>query len=256
MVKPKKYLGQHFLQDAQIIDKIIAQVKTSGCQNILEVGPGTGALSKHLMQLNKNLKVVEIDQESIIFLQKNYPALDIINEDFLNLNLESLFDGEPFLLLGNFPYNISSQILFHMLSFCPIIPEMIGMFQLEVAQRICSSPHLKTYGIISVLNQIYYQCNLLFRVPPNVFFPPPKVYSAVVHCVKNEKEWNITQFKQLKKIVRFAFQQRRKKLPNALKSEIHDKSFWLNHRFADLRAENLAGDDFLALVKEIQDYKR
>ena len=117
MVKPKKYLGQHFLQDAQIIDKMIAQVKTSGCQNILEVGPGTGALSKHLMQLNKNLKVVEIDQESIIFLQKNYPALDIINEDFLNLNLESLFDGEPFLLLGNFPYNISSQILFHMLSF-------------------------------------------------------------------------------------------------------------------------------------------
>lgn len=255
MIKPKKHLGQHFLKDPQVIAKIAQMVQLSECKNILEIGPGTGALTKYLTQMDKHLKVIEIDREAIGFLRKEYPKLEIIEGDFLKEDLNSIFNGEPFALIGNFPYNISSQIIFKMLENTKLIPEMVGMFQLEMAQRIEANANSKSYGIISVMTQMYYSCNLSFKIPPHVFVPPPKVYSAMIICKRNQFKWEKEEFLSVKKIVKVAFHQRRKKLLNALKAEIADKSFWMNHPFAELRAENLSSLDFLTLATELKKYR-
>lgn len=244
-VRPKKHFGQHFLTNQGIVQKIIEEVKKQQLP-ILEVGPGAGVLTKHLANLPK-FKCVEIDTES----QEHLLASGIINEkqlikgDFLNLPLNEVFDGEPFLLLGNFPYNISTQIVFKMLEYRAYIPTMIGMFQKEVADRICSSNGSKQYGILSVLGQSYYQTSLLTHVEPGSFNPPPKVRSSVI--VLQKLNDGFENYHQLKSLVKLAFNQRRKTLKNSLKAGV-DISPIENSRYLTLRPEQLSVKDFQDLT--------
>lgn len=182
LVKPKKFLGQHFLKDLSIAKDIADTVDVCPDLPILEVGPGMGVLTQFIMQKNRPVKVVELDYESVAYLRENFPALEdnIIEDDFLKLNLEKLFDGKPFVLTGNYPYNISSQIFFKMLDYKDLIPCCTGMIQKEVAERIAAGPGSKTYGILSILIQAWYKVEYLFTVHEHVFNPPPKVKSAVI----------------------------------------------------------------------------
>ncbi len=185
-VRAKKHLGQHFLKDDNIAQKIIASLHEN--KNVLEIGPGTGILTKHLLQIqNINLKVIEIDKESVEYLIQQFPALKekIISADFLRYDLKDLFDGN-YSVIGNFPYNISTQILFRVLDFRHQVNEVVGMFQKEVAVRIASKPGNKEYGILSVLLQAFYKIEYLFTVNESVFVPPPKVKSAVIRLIRND----------------------------------------------------------------------
>lgn len=250
-VKAKKHLGQHFLTDEVIADQIVdaLQTKVEGI-DVLEVGPGMGVLTKRLLNFS-NLKVwaSEIDTESVVYLLKNYPALEnrILNQDFLAMDFNLTFASE-FAVIGNFPYNISSQIVFKILDNFASIPIMVGMFQKEVAERICAEPGGKEYGIISVLTQALYHTEYLFTVPPHVFDPPPKVESGVMRVTRKNVALEFSMPK-LKKVVKTAFNQRRKKLRNAI------AVFGLNDEqlgvFATKRAEELALSDFLKLVEII-----
>lgn len=186
-VRPKKALGQHFLRDMDIARAIAGTVDLCADLPILEIGPGTGVLTQFLYRKGRQLKVVEIDSESVLYLRENYPDLDIIESDFLKLDLKSLFDGRQFVLTGNYPYNISSQILFKMLDNMALIPCCTGMLQREVARRICSGPGNKEYGILSVLIQAWYNTEYLFTVDEKVFDPPPKVKSAVIRMTRNDR---------------------------------------------------------------------
>ena len=188
LVKPKKFLGQHFLKDLSIAKDIADTVDVCPDLPILEVGPGMGVLTQFIMQKNRPVKVVELDYESVAYLRENFPALEnnIIEDDFLKLNLEKLFDGKPFVLTGNYPYNISSQIFFKMLDYKDLIPCCTGMIQKEVAERIAAGPGSKTYGILSILIQAWYKVEYLFTVHEHVFNPPPKVKSAVIRMTRNE----------------------------------------------------------------------
>ena len=188
LVKPKKFLGQHFLKDLSIAKDIADTVDVCPDLPILEVGPGMGVLTQFIMQKNRAVKVVELDYESVTYLRENFPALEdnIIEDDFLKLNLEKLFDGKPFVLTGNYPYNISSQIFFKMLDYKDLIPCCTGMIQKEVAERIAAGPGSKTYGILSILIQAWYKVEYLFTVHEHVFNPPPKVKSAVIRMTRNE----------------------------------------------------------------------
>ena len=187
LVKPKKFLGQHFLKDLSIAKDIADTVDVCPDLPILEVGPGMGVLTQFIMQKNRPVKVVELDYESVAYLRENFPALEdnIIEDDFLKLNLEKLFDGKPFVLTGNYPYNISSQIFFKMLDYKDLIPCCTGMIQKEVAERIAAGPGSKTYGILSILIQAWYKVEYLFTVHEHVFNPPPKVKSAVIRMTRN-----------------------------------------------------------------------
>ena len=187
-VRPKKYLGQHFLIDANVAKNISDAISLDGYHQVLEVGPGTGKLTSHLINKNLDLKVVEIDSESVIYLDENFSNLKnkIIEKDFLKLDFKKIFSGQ-FAIIGNFPYNISSQILFKIIDNRDLIVESVGMFQQEVAKRICESPGKKSYGILSVLVQAFYKAEYLFNVSKHVFQPPPKVASGVIRLKRKKK---------------------------------------------------------------------
>ena len=188
LVKPKKFLGQHFLKDLKVAQDIADTVDTFPELPVLEVGPGMGVLTQFLVKKDRLVKVVEVDYESVAYLREAYPSLEdhIIEDDFLKMNLHRLFDGKPFVLTGNYPYNISSQIFFKMLENKDIIPCCTGMIQKEVAERIAAGPGSKTYGILSVLIQAWYKVEYLFTVSEHVFNPPPKVKSAVIRMTRND----------------------------------------------------------------------
>ena len=187
-VKPKKYLGQHFLNDENIARKVVDSLSLCNYSNVLEIGPGTGVLTKYLIKKKINLKLVEIDSESVEFLKAHLfiDPLIILEHDFLKLDLSNVF-SENFAIIGNFPYNISTQIIFKVLENKNNIPELIGMFQKEVAERICEKKGSKKYGILSVLTQAYYDTEYLFSVPASVFIPAPKVVSAVIRLKRKEQ---------------------------------------------------------------------
>ena len=251
-VRPKKKLGQHFLTDLNIAQKIADLLQFEQYQNLLEIGPGTGVLTQFLVSKTTALHLVEIDEESILFLEKTYTEeqLNLIKGDFLKLDLNSIFGSDDFAIIGNFPYNISSQIVFKVLENKSHIPFFACMFQKEVAERICEPPGSKKYGILSVLAQLYYETEYLFTVPPGVFNPPPKVDSAVIQMTR-KKEFNLgCNEALLKKIVKLSFQQRRKTLRNSLKTLNLPDNLREDSIF-DLRPEKLSGDDFIQLTKRI-----
>lgn len=247
-VKAKKHLGQHFLTDENIAKKIVDGLSFEGYSNVLEVGPGTGVLTKYLLEKDVQLYLAEIDTESIDYLKENYDKIS--NETFVGDFLKTDFsylNNEPLAIIGNFPYNISSQILFKIVDHFEQIPEMVGMFQKEVAERTAAVPRTKDYGILSVLIQAYYDVKYLFTVHENVFNPPPKVKSGVIRLTRNPKnglEGNEILFKQ---IVKAGFNQRRKKLSNALKI-LNIPEELKTHMFMDKRAEELSVEDFISLT--------
>ena len=247
-VKPKKYLGQHFLNDENIAKKVVDSLSLSNYLNVLEIGPGTGVLTKYLIKKNINLKLVEIDNESVEFL-KTHLSIDpliILQHDFLKLDLSNIFT-ENFAIIGNFPYNISTQIIFKVLEYKNSVPELIGMFQKEVAERICEKKGSKKYGILSVLTQAYFDTQYLFSVPASVFTPPPKVISAVIRLVRKE-QININYNEKLFfKVVKLSFQQRRKTLRNSLKS-FNLSDILREDAIFDLRPEQLSVRDFIYIT--------
>lgn len=246
----KKSLGQHFLKDETIILDIIDALKKDSFEQLLEVGPGAGALTKHLLQLpGIDFKAVELDDEKVVYLQKTYPALKdkIIHDNFLDI--EAPFKG-PFTVIGNFPYNISSQILFKILDWKEEVPFVIGMFQKEVAERAAAKPGSKVYGVLSALIQPFYHIEYLFDVPPDRFNPPPKVMSGVIKLTRKTAPLNVRSDKAYKNLVKTAFNQRRKTLRNAVKSLFFPEA--LTDPIFDKRAEALSIDDFAALTFKMQ----
>lgn len=253
-VKPKKFLGQHFLNDLQVAQDIANTVDACPELPILEVGPGMGVLTQFLMTKERPLKVVELDFESVAYLRENFPALgnNIIELDFLKMDLAQLFEGKPFVLTGNYPYNISSQIFFKMLDYKDLIPCCTGMIQKEVAERMAAGPGSKTYGILSVLIQAWYRVEYLFTVHEHVFNPPPKVKSAVIRMTRNETQELGCNEKLFKQIVKTTFNQRRKTLRNSI-SPILDKT---NPLMADpifnKRPEQLSVQEFIDLTNRVE----
>lgn len=244
-VKAKKHLGQHFLKDLSIAEKIAASIPEGLCDNILEVGPGTAALTNFLIPRKESLWLSEIDRDSIAYLKENYhdDEFEIIERSFLDADWESLIK-EPFIVAGNFPYNISSQIVFKAIDMSDNVPALVGMFQKELAERICAGPGSKTYGVISVLAQAVYDCEYLFTVNEDVFSPPPKVKSGVIRLVKSNKNLGCDP-KRLKQVVKATFNQRRKTIRNGLKSlgiEVPENEFLTR------RPEQLSLEEFVALT--------
>ncbi len=256
MVKPKKHLGQHFLTDQYSAERTAQLINKSSINTVLEIGPGKGILTKFLLkQPNKIIHAIEIDSESSEYLQNNdiLQKPYLIEGDFLNLNLTDQFDGE-FILIGNYPYNISSQIIFKMLGYRNRIPIMAGMFQKEVAQRIASKEGNKTYGILSVLVQAFYDVRIEFKLSPGAFFPPPKVDSAVI-CCQRKIDYSLPCSESLFfDVVKTAFNQRRKTLLNSL-SKFYLKDAFINHPFAKLRPETLSVNQFIELTVFIEKHK-
>ncbi len=250
--KAKKSYGQHFLKDLSVAEAIVEGLSSEKGINVLEIGPGQGVLTELLQKKEINLKLVEADKDMVNYLAKKFPEMgeNIIYLDFLKANLEKVFDGEPMSIIGNFPYNISSQIVFKMLKYYEIVPEMVGMFQLEVAERIVSGPGSKKYGIISVLTQALYEGELLFEVSNKVFDPPPKVMSGVIR-LKRKKNINLDYNTSLfKHIVKTSFNQRRKMLRNTLKSLI-EKNNLGEEELLVKRPEQLSVEDFIYLTKKL-----
>ena len=249
-VKAKKYLGQHFLKDENIA-KSITDLLSTESKKVVEVGPGMGVLTKFLILKDIDLKLVEIDKESILYLLLHYPQLEkqIIEADFLRLNLKETF-GKKFSLIGNFPYNISSQILFSVFENKNIIPEVVGMFQKEVAERIVAKKG-KQKGILSVLLQAYYDIEYCFTIDENVFTPPPKVKSGVIKLKRNKLKKLPCDEKLFKQIVKAGFNQRRKTLRNALKSFSLEKEL-AHTELLQKRAEELSVEDFITITKVCQ----
>ena len=245
-MKLKKSLGQHFLKDESIIKQIVDALKEDIFTNLLEVGPGGGALTKYLIQIPAiNFKGVELDDTKTAFLQKNYPVLKdkIIAQSFLDI--DAPFD-EPFVVIGNFPYNISTQILFKILDWRDQVPVVIGMFQKEVAQRAASKEGSKVYGVLSVLIQAFYQVDYLFDVSNECFTPPPKVQSGVIRLRRKKTDLNYTSEKSFRLLVKTAFGQRRKTLRNAVKGMFSAEV--LQDEIFNKRAEALSLEDFAALT--------
>ncbi|SHM31783.1 16S rRNA (adenine(1518)-N(6)/adenine(1519)-N(6))-dimethyltransferase RsmA [Chryseobacterium polytrichastri] len=248
-VKAKKHLGQHFLTDENIARKIVEGLSFENYNNIMEIGPGTGVLTKYLLEKEQNLYLAEIDTESIEYLKNTYPKIteEIFVGDFLKQDF-NFINNDQIAIIGNFPYNISSQILFKIIDHYELIPEMVGMFQKEVAERTASVPRTKEYGILSVLVQAYYDVTYLFTVHENVFNPPPKVKSGVIKLTRNPKEGLAGNEVLFKQIVKAGFNQRRKKLSNSLKVlEIPEEL--KTHEFMDKRAEELSVSDFINFTK-------
>jgi len=256
MVRPKKHLGQHFLKDKNIARKITACL-VDGNTQVCEVGPGTGVLTALLLEKESlaKLTLIEIDGESVEYLEENFkdPRLRILEADFLKSNLPDIM-GEPFALIGNFPYNISSQIFFKVLENRNLIPEVVGMIQKEVAERISSPPGNKTYGILSVLLQSWYDIDYCFTVSEHVFFPPPKVKSAVIRLHRNDVQQLACDETLFFKVVKAGFGQRRKTLRNAVKIFLGGQQ--VDHPLLSKRAEQLSVDDFVALTNFIQNIAR
>ncbi|MFH6768370.1 16S rRNA (adenine(1518)-N(6)/adenine(1519)-N(6))-dimethyltransferase RsmA [Gaetbulibacter aquiaggeris] len=252
-VKAKKHLGQHFLNDESIAEKIADTLALKGYKSVLEIGPGMGVLTKYLLKKDITTYVIEIDSESAEFLKANFLNLAprVIEKDFLKYDINEIFKGEPFAIIGNFPYNISTQIVFKMLEMRNQIPEFSGMFQKEVAQRICSKEGSKVYGILSVLTQAFYDAEYLFTVLPSVFNPPPKVDSGVLRLVRKENYNLPCDEALLFKVVKTAFQQRRKTLRNSLKTFNLSESLREDTIF-DKRPEQLSVQEFISLTQLIQ----
>ena len=249
-VKPKKALGQHFLNDIGVAERIVESLSPS--QNVLEIGPGTGILTKILIKKKIDLKLVEIDKESVDFLTNELDINDslIYNQDFLKMNLAEVFNKNNFSIIGNFPYNISSQIVFKIIDYRKYIPEMCGMFQYEVAERICQKEGSKKYGIISVITQAYYNAKLLFEVSNDLFIPPPKVNSAVI-SLKRKENLNLNCDEKLfLKIVKLSFQQRRKTMRNSLK-QINLSDNLREDTIFDKRPEQLSVTEFIDLTNMV-----
>ena len=252
-VKPKKFLGQHFLKDMDIARRIAETMIGYAGLPILEIGPGTGVLTRFLLAAGHDLTVVEIDRESVAYLRAHFPELDnrILEEDFLKLRLDKIFSGR-FCVIGNYPYNISSQIFFKVLDYKDLIPCCSGMIQKEVAERMASGPGNKNYGILSVLLQAWYDIEYLFTVPEHVFEPPPKVKSAVIRMTRN-KVTDLGCSEQLfKQIVKTSFNQRRKTLRNSLKPILGKECPLYESPIFDKRPEQLSVDQFISLTKEIE----
>ncbi|WP_017732883.1 16S rRNA (adenine(1518)-N(6)/adenine(1519)-N(6))-dimethyltransferase RsmA [Nafulsella turpanensis] len=252
-VRPKKRLGQHFLTDQRIAQKIAGSLSGwKDYEQVLEVGPGMGVLTQYLLQDSRfTIHAVELDEESVQYLHQHFKEMSerVYHQDFLKKKLDDWF-SEPFALIGNFPYNISSQIFFKVLEYRQQIPEVVGMIQKEVAQRIAAGPGSKTYGILSVLIQAYYEVEYLFTVPPGVFNPPPKVHSAVIRFRRNEVEQLDCDEKWFFRIVKQGFQNRRKTLRNALKAlNLTEEVKALP--LLDKRAEQLSVADFVFLTQKI-----
>lgn len=262
-VKAKKHLGQHFLKDEAIAKQIADTLLQKGYDNVIEIGPGTGVLTKYLLAREINLVAMDLDTESIKYLNETFPlehftllqgkgSFKVIEADFLNYDLNALFNNQPFGITGNFPYNISTQIVFKMLEHRDLVPEFSGMFQKEVAERICAQEGSKTYGILSVIAQAFYDTEYLFTVPPEVFDPPPKVQSGVLRMVR-KTNYHLPCDEQLfKRVVKTAFNQRRKTLRNSLKTFTLSDILKEDTIF-DQRPEQLSVEDFIALTKKIAD---
>jgi 16S rRNA (adenine1518-N6/adenine1519-N6)-dimethyltransferase len=250
----KKELGQHFLRDENICHKIVDALQQHTFERLVEVGPGGGALTKYLQQLpGINFKAVELDAEKVAYLQQTYPALagKIVHESILDTIAPFT---EPFTVIGNFPYNISSQILFKILEWKTLVPEVIGMFQKEVAQRVAANPGSKAYGILSVLVQAYYSVEYLFDVPPGCFNPPPKVMSGVIRMQRKTETLQVTSDKAFVTLVKAAFNQRRKMLRNAVKA-LFDETVLQQDIFTK-RAEQLSLQDFASLTFSMKETLR
>jgi 16S rRNA (adenine1518-N6/adenine1519-N6)-dimethyltransferase len=259
-VRAKKSLGQHFLKDKNIAKQIVDSLDaTTG--NILEVGPGTGVLTQFLLKRPENLKLVEIDRESIAFLKETYsefrnPELvqnrgtTLCQANFLEMGLDNLFDGNSFSVIGNFPYNISSQIFFKIIEYKEIIPELVGMVQKEVAERMVALPGKKTYGILSVLLQRWYNIEYLFTVDENVFIPPPKVKSAVIKMTRNDRQDMQCNEELFIKTVKTTFNQRRKTIRNSIKPLLGDKIY--DSGFMSMRPEQLTISQFIDFTNELE----
>ncbi|WP_378180659.1 16S rRNA (adenine(1518)-N(6)/adenine(1519)-N(6))-dimethyltransferase RsmA [Aquimarina sp. SS2-1] len=261
-VRAKKHLGQHFLKDENIAKKIGDTLTLTNYSNVIEIGPGMGVLTKYILQKDVNLIAMDLDTESIQYLNTSFPLehpeirngkgeFQVIEADFLKFDLDTLFNNEPFAIIGNFPYNISSQIVFKTLENRHRIPEFTGMFQKEVAQRICEKPGTKTYGILSVLTQAFYNAEYLFTVPPSVFNPPPKVDSGVLRLIRKPEQTLECNEPLFYKVVKTAFGQRRKTLRNSL------KVFQLSDKIKEMdiltkRPEQLDVNQFIELTLLIE----
>lgn len=260
-VKPKKYLGQHFLTDLSIAKSIADTVDASPDIPILEVGPGMGVLTQYLIEKKRPFKAIEIDTESIAYLYERFPEMKahIISDDFLRMDLHSLFDGKSFVLTGNYPYDISSQIFFKMLDYKELIPCCTGMIQKEVAERIAAKPGNKTYGILSVLIQAWYDVEYLFTVHQHVFNPPPKVKSAVIRMMRNETKELGCDEKLFKQVVKITFNQRRKVMRNSIRPLFGGKQaltgdlsdFW-KLEILNRRPEQLSVAEFVELTNAVE----
>ena len=257
-VRAKKSLGQHFLIDLDVAQRIAATVDDYKQLPLLEVGPGMGVLTQFLLQNGHDLKVVELDGESVDYLNANFPALEgrIIEKDFLKLDLREAMGEGDMVVIGNYPYNISSQILFHVLDYKDQVKCCSGMFQREVAQRIAAGPGSKTYGIVSVLLQAWYDIEYLFTVDENVFDPPPKVKSGVIRLVRNDVEHLDCDERLFKSVVKTSFGQRRKTLRNSLRGMIPPESMVrLDEHYGDVfkkRPEQLSVAEFVELTNIIK----
>lgn len=249
LVKPKKALGQHFLKDLQIARQIAETLDAYKGMPVLEIGPGMGVLTQFLLDAGHDLTVVELDRESVAYLEKNFPRLEgrILAEDFLRLDLSKIFSS-PFCVIGNYPYNISSQIFFRVLDYKDSVPCCSGMIQREVALRLASSPGKKDYGILSVLLQAWYNIEYLFTVSENVFDPPPKVKSAVVRMTRNERKSLGCDEALFKRVVKTSFNQRRKTLRNSMKPLLGKEFPHYSLPIFDKRPEQLSVEDFIELT--------
>ncbi|MAN58702.1 MAG: 16S rRNA (adenine(1518)-N(6)/adenine(1519)-N(6))-dimethyltransferase [Flavobacteriaceae bacterium] len=252
-VRAKKNLGQHFLEDEHVAEKIGNTLGLQGYDTILEIGPGMGVLTKYLVEKGKKVIALDLDSESIDYLTEHYPQenLTIVEADFLKIELDELVGNEPLAITGNFPYNISTQIVFKTLENRGQIPEFTGMFQKEVAARICEKEGSKTYGILSVLTQAFYDAEYLFTVKPEVFNPPPKVDSGVLRLLRKENFTLPCSEPLFFKVVKTAFQQRRKTLRNSLKTfNLSDKL--KEDAIFGQRPEQLSVSQFISLTQHIE----
>lgn len=252
-VRAKKHLGQHFLTDESVAKRIADTLTLDGYKKVLEIGPGMGVLTKYILDKPTETFVVEIDTESVDYLHQHYPKLKdhIFAQDFLKFDIVTAFKQEPFAVIGNFPYNISTQIVFRALELRDFVPEFSGMFQKEVAERICEKKGSKTYGILSVLTQAFYEVEYLFTVSEHVFNPPPKVKSGVMRMRRKENYSLPCNEKLFFTVVKTAFNQRRKTLRNSLKSfnlaeEIREQEIF------SLRPEQLGFEQFIEITQKIE----
>jgi 16S rRNA (adenine1518-N6/adenine1519-N6)-dimethyltransferase len=251
-VKAKKRFGQHFLANEEIAENIAFSAKApSG--NVLEIGPGKGVLTKYLRKRDLQLKVVELDNDMIPILKATFKGLNIIHSDVLKLEVADIFGASPFSIIGNFPYNISTQILFQLLDWRDQVPELVGMFQKEVAKRVVSPPGSKVYGVTSVLIRAYYHGEYLFSVGNENFLPPPKVQSGVIRLTRKANYQLPCDDRTFKRIVKLTFGQRRKMLRNTLKAELPPEI--LADDFYRKRPEELSVEDFIEITTTIANYK-
>ena len=253
-IKPKKFLGQHFLTDLSVAQRIANTVDAYPDIPILEVGPGMGVLTQYIIPKQRPFKVVEIDFDSVPYLHEHFPQLgdNIIEGDFLKMDLQEVFDGKPFVLTGNYPYNISSQIFFKMVGNRNLIPCCTGMIQKEVAERMAASPGGKTYGVLSVLIQAWYDVEYLFTVHENVFNPPPKVKSAVIRLIRNNKQTLGCDEQLFRRIVKTVFTMRRKMMRNGMKQILGKDSPMLADPMFTKRPEELSVQDYVDLTNRVE----